>query len=690
MFRKAIVISHAKVPNSDLHDFPMLVSLTDEDLRTMANGGHVSHPDGEDISFTDGNGGTQLAHEMESYDPVKGTIRARIRVPKLSHDTDTVTYICYGGPGPSAAAKAKDVWDANYKMVRHGNGDRVTHSDGLNLAKAITVEAWVQSDDRGAEALQAVVSKWRVSTDFDAFDGYDAGNTSGMNTTGFFGAVFDGRYVYFVPQHDGTRRHGKVTRYDTRGDFHDAASWVAYDAGKTSGLNTKGYYGAVSDGRYIFFVPRLDGEAHHSRVLRYDTRGEFTAPESWRAFDAGDPVSHQSAAFDGRYIYFVPGYENDMNNPTGRVLRYDTHSDLDDPKSYATYDASRTSGLDTTCYDGAVFDGRYVYFAPLNDKGMMLRHDTQGDFLSPASWQAYNAKDVSGLRTGMCVGAVFDGRYVYYTPYAHSVAVRFDTHWDFTDEAAWEAYEAANVSGVKTKGYDGAVFDGRYVYFLPFWDGDDHKQGFHGRVLRYDATAGFCDAQSWSAADAGRTGGLDTVGFNGGAFDGRYIYFAPWRGNTTEDGFAAHGNVLRYDTTGADASFSLRYADCGHNGGLCAALPGPAFLVNTDKGVLNVRANTNLEPGKHHLAGVYDGERMRLFVDGVLAGEQDGTGAIQRNNVDVTIGRLLDGLGKFKGDIFEVRISDIARSADWVATQYNNLSSPSDFCTVGEEESLET
>jgi len=128
-----------------------------------------------------------------------------------------------------------------------------------------------------------------------------------MDTTGFFGAVFDGRYVYFVPQHDRVDRHGKVLRYDTHGAFKKLESWTAYGAGETDGLNTKGYYGAVYDGRFITFIPRRDSEVFHYRMLRYDTCAPFDDGASWRAFDVAPPDSHQSAAFDGRYIYCCPG-----------------------------------------------------------------------------------------------------------------------------------------------------------------------------------------------------------------------------------------------------------------------------------------------------------------------------------------------------------------------------------------------
>ena len=717
-YRRKIVINHKEVSSNDQTDFPVLLSLVDDDLRLVSEGGHVAQSQGEDFLFTSSDGVTKLDHEIERYNPMTGELKVWVRVPALSHTTDTVLYLYYGNSVCSSQQNRSGVWDSNYKLVLHlsevgdiyhdstsfkndgirkivdqKNGEKpyieVPHSDSLNITDRITVEAWVNSENPNAEVMQSIISKWSPLTTFDTFDAYDAGNTGGLNTKGFFGAVFDGRYVYFVPQYDGVSRHGKVLRYDTHGEFTDSESWNAYDAGNTSGLNTKGYYGAVFDGRYVYFVPRTDGLVMHSRVLRYDTEGEFTDEKSWCAHDAGNPVSYQAAAFDGRYIYFAPGYEGDFRALSGKVLRYDTKGEFTDNESYITYDAGNTMGLETKCYDGAVFDGRYVYFAPLDSIGMMLRYDTKREFTDAESWSAYDARYVSGLKMGSCVGAVFDGRYVYFVPYAHSVVLRYDTNGEFTDKRSWNAYDAGNTDGLNTRGYDGAVFDGKYIYFIPFWEGEDLYKGFHGKVLRYDTTGKFTDEESWSAYDAGNTGGLATVGFNGGAFDGRFIYFAPWREGTDPDGrIISHGRVLRYDTIGGNASFSLRYMDYGHNGGLCGALPGPSFLVNTSKGVLNARANRNLQPGIHQIVGVYDGSRIMLFIDGDLIAERTGTGTIQVNNVNIAIGRILNGLGYFDGVISEVRISDTARSVDWIKTEYNNYRRPSRFYCIEREESL--
>jgi len=549
-----------------------------------------------------------------------------------------------------------------------------------SFTNAITVEAHVHARSARPETIQSIVAQWRCPDAFGSFAAYDASNTAGMDTTGFFGAVFDGRYVYFSPQHDRVTRHGKVLRFDTHGDFKSPDSWQAYDASDTAGLNCKGYYGAVFDGRYVIFPPRREPNSFHSRALRYDTRADFLNPESWTAFDVGVSNSSQSAAFDGRYIYFNPGQRaekrSDINKDddsprvtgfgpdqvliaSGNIIRYDTQGDFDQKASWTTFDAAGIDGLDTRDFDGSVFDGRYIYFAPLAFAAA-LRYDTTRDFHDRKSFQAYDCAKRFGMKRN--VGAIFDGRYIYYVPYGECpVAVRFDTAGDFHDANAWSAFKLANAPGLSVLGFDGACFDGRYIYYIPYWD---EGTILHGQLLRYDTTADFSSPSSWSTFDAGMTDSLQTTGFNAAAFDGRFIYCATWIKDQTFRGrIGGAGKVLRYDTTGDHAAFDLRFCDLGHNGGLCAALPGPRFLVNTDRGVISIAANRLLPAGVHHLVGIYDGARIRLYINGQCVNEQPATGAVINVDTPVTVGNRMDG------EIRHAAVFASAKSSEWVAAQ---------------------
>ena len=44
---------------------------------------------------------------------------------------------------------------------------------------------------------------------------------------------------------------------------------------------------------------------------------------------------------------------------------------------------------------------------------------------------------------------------------------------------------------------------------------------------------------------------------------------------------------------------------------------------------------------------------------------------------------MTDGTGYFNGAIDEVRLSNVARSAAWISTEYNNQYAPASFYVIG-------
>ena len=150
--------------------------------------------------------------------------------------------------------------------------------------------------------------------DFESWSTFDFGNYGvGVNPEGYRGAVSDGKYVYFVPYYNGQGRHGEVLRYDTTLEFETVGAWSTFDAAANGvGDDPRGYAGAVFDGKYIYFAPFRHDEEMHGEVLRYDTTLEFETVGAWSTFDAAangvgdDPRGYAGAGFDGKYIYFAP------------------------------------------------------------------------------------------------------------------------------------------------------------------------------------------------------------------------------------------------------------------------------------------------------------------------------------------------------------------------------------------------
>jgi hypothetical protein len=120
-YQRALVIDHTKVPNTDQTNFPVLVSVCDPGLKTAGNGGHVQESHGYDITFwTDTSLSTALMWEMESFNGGTGCLIAWVKIPTVSHTTDTVFYMFYGDSSVSSFQSTPgNVWSNNYKQVYH-------------------------------------------------------------------------------------------------------------------------------------------------------------------------------------------------------------------------------------------------------------------------------------------------------------------------------------------------------------------------------------------------------------------------------------------------------------------------------------------------------------------------------------------------------------------------------------------
>ena len=139
--RKAITVDHTKVSGAgNLTNFPMLFSVTDPNLKTVANGGSVGKSDGTDIVFTASDGVTKLNHELELYNASTGQVIAWVQLPSLSSSADTAVYVYYGNAAAADQQNKTGVWDSNYKLVWHlANGTTLSGADSTSNGNNGTV-----------------------------------------------------------------------------------------------------------------------------------------------------------------------------------------------------------------------------------------------------------------------------------------------------------------------------------------------------------------------------------------------------------------------------------------------------------------------------------------------------------------------------------------------------------------------
>jgi len=112
---KVITIDHTRVGSGGVTDFPVLISITDTDLRDKALA------NGNDILFTDETSTIKLAHEIERWDNSTGELIAWVKVPSVSSTTDTEIILYYGNPFAAPQQSPTQVWDSSYRMVQHLN-----------------------------------------------------------------------------------------------------------------------------------------------------------------------------------------------------------------------------------------------------------------------------------------------------------------------------------------------------------------------------------------------------------------------------------------------------------------------------------------------------------------------------------------------------------------------------------------
>lgn len=167
--RDLIVIDHTKVSgSSNLTNFPMVFSVTEASLRTVANGGSAGQSNGNDILFTGSDGITKLNHEIETYNGATGRLIAWVQIPSLSPAADTVLYIYYGNASAANQQNVTAVWNGNYMAVWHlPNGSALTANDStsnVNNGTAGTATAVTDKSTGPRASTAAAITSMSAAT----------------------------------------------------------------------------------------------------------------------------------------------------------------------------------------------------------------------------------------------------------------------------------------------------------------------------------------------------------------------------------------------------------------------------------------------------------------------------------------------------------------------------------------------
>ncbi len=91
----------------------------------------------------------------------------------------------------------------------------------------------------------------------------------------------------------------------------------------------------------------------------------------------------------------------------------------------------------------------------------------------------------------------------------------------------------------------------------------------------------------------------------------------------------------------------------------------------------------------YHVVAIYDSsdDTVEIYIDGTSALSESTTGSLVATTEVLRIGATSFEVNyQVDGIIDEVRVSDTARSGDWIKTCYNNQSNPAGFYSVSEQQ----
>ena len=232
--RKKITTTLNTEINSDLTDFPTLISFTHSDLT------QATESDGTDIVFTASDGTTELAYEIERFDQSTGEVIAWVKIPTVSASENTDIYIYYKG---TATSSSSSVWDSSYKLVWH-----------LNQTSTGTVDEFTDVSDTGNDGTgggtgdmtqDANRQPTRVEAKIgygQSFDGPTSSNGNGNDGTGDF--------IWSQDVSEWPGNNGRATDNDLTVEF-----WAKVDDGHSdeSNMDFFGYFAAGKDNDLALF-----------------------------------------------------------------------------------------------------------------------------------------------------------------------------------------------------------------------------------------------------------------------------------------------------------------------------------------------------------------------------------------------------------------------------------------------------
>jgi hypothetical protein len=699
-YRKAITIQSGQVSSGPHTNFPMLVSVTDANLKTTANGGRVAsydagNNDPRDIIFRaldsttcNGTAPCTLDHEIEKYTASTGELVAWVRVPSINNVT--AIYMYYGNSCiTSTTQNPNGVWDTYYKGVWHlkesGSGTAGEFKDSTSVNNG--------QGGGGTAAYVPTLSATGEINGAQSFDGNDyisVPNNASLNVTS---ELTMEAWVYLSNSSNDQKIVGKTNNVVCNSGYilgvkngnlspeiwNSSGNHYAFNAGTisnstwthlavtwTTGGNMVGYIngstpsgGSISAGSTeigTYTNPLYVGVAPYNHNQYYVTGTIDEVRISNKARSAGwiaTEYNNQSSPS----TFYTFGGEQDLS--VSQDYRYRKQITIDHTKLGSSCSSDLSSfpvlinitsdnDLRTTAYGGYVKNSNgYDIIFRASDGTTQLDHEVE-------SYTPSTGALVAWVRIPTLYYSSDTVIYLYYSNSSIGSSQENITGvWDTNYKAVW------HFSGSGSSYLLDSTSNNN--------DGTDHSTtsttGKIANARTYNGSSRYIDMGSGSTIKI--TGKALTVE--------AWINASAWGTNVYDNTIAGNeewpsnmnGYVLR-GGEGGDLSF------------------------NVGVGTAWYEARTTNNPMSagtwYHVVGRYDGSNVEVFINGTSRDTTPCTSNITSSATNLDIGReTYDGGRWFNGNIDEVRISNYARPPCWIQTEYNNQNSPSTFYSISSQ-----
>ena len=315
--RKKIHVHPDKLPfNQEFEDFPLLISLRLDELKSSSNGGFVSGRNAEDIIFTSTDGLEILPFQIERYNPETGKLTAWVSFKTLSKQ-ENECYLYYG-KSDAVMQSSNATFDKTFRTVWHLNGDFQTAS-----SRNLPGEFKGTTDEEGrfgaAKNFQAIEKGMAV------FEPNEALNFSGDISVSAWikndGSAYDQTIISNISFHGGfslwidTDNKAVFEIVDSKGktaSLRKCALGTQLEKGKWHQLT--GVYSEKQDSLLLYVNGKLD-RSEKSEIDYTSGKNIFigVGPDRKSSFMNGlvDEIRISSKAFSAEEIQLFYNSEND-------------------------------------------------------------------------------------------------------------------------------------------------------------------------------------------------------------------------------------------------------------------------------------------------------------------------------------------------------------------------------------------